>query len=283
MSQIPRRQWELIGKSLLWAYSGPVAERYRVYETAVAHPVLRRLIKGSLRLEWSDQTLEVPEGSWVLIPPFHFRHRFSDDAEITSIAFVLNTSSNLSLLTLSSPKLLDGKGVRLHAKSEALVRAVKASYGIQAPGSISGEGGIREHLRVEACFLNFLEALFEQLRDEPLDVAMRIDPRIQQCVLHVHQSPLSRRHSERDLAQLSGLSVSQLNRLFLEAFAMTPKAWLDSFLLDQSRRLLSEPGPIKQVAYALGFSSPQHFSSWFLRHAGVTPREWKSGKRTQAG
>ena len=77
------------------------------------------------------------------------------------------------------------------------------------------------------------------------------------------------------MAHRVGLSVSQLNRLFAHQMGISPRRYADSRRLEKGRQLLHlNRHSIKEVAAELGFSSLPHFSAWFRRMEGMSPREY---------
>jgi AraC-like DNA-binding protein len=59
---------------------------------------------------------------------------------------------------------------------------------------------------------------------------------------------------------------------------MTAQVWLERRRLDAARqRLVSEDTPLKEIAFALGFRHPPHFTAWFKRHTGMTPTAFRAG------
>ena len=66
-------------------------------------------------------------------------------------------------------------------------------------------------------------------------------------------------------------------RLFKARYRQTPLDYREGQRLAQARRLLAEKGQtITGLAYALGYSSSQHFATNFKRHVGLTPREYRA-------
>jgi AraC-like DNA-binding protein len=69
-----------------------------------------------------------------------------------------------------------------------------------------------------------------------------------------------------------GLSYRQLSRHFVNETGMSPKAYQLQVRLREAKRLLRNTGmTLSDVAYELGFSSLQHFSTAFRREYDMTP------------
>lgn len=74
------------------------------------------------------------------------------------------------------------------------------------------------------------------------------------------------------LARSAGVSVRQLERLFLKSFGVSPTRHYMGIRLDHARRLLRQTSmPVIGVALACGFVSASHFSKSYHAHFGVAP------------
>jgi AraC-like DNA-binding protein len=82
--------------------------------------------------------------------------------------------------------------------------------------------------------------------------------------------------SVRDAADLAGTSVRSLQRGLAHA-GSSYRDVLQRAKLDAARELLEQPDvKIFEVAYETGFSDPAHFTHFFRRLAGITPREYRA-------
>lgn len=69
-----------------------------------------------------------------------------------------------------------------------------------------------------------------------------------------------------------GLSPRQVERLFKARHGISAKAWLMDRKLEQARLWLARPGrSAAELAAELGFSSAQHFITWYRNRTGRTP------------
>jgi transcriptional regulator GlxA family with amidase domain len=81
-----------------------------------------------------------------------------------------------------------------------------------------------------------------------------------------------------DVARRVSLSHSQLDRLFRQHLATTPQAYRAARKLDRVRAALrGSDAPIKSIAYAEGFARLSHFSAWFAKQVGQSPRAYRVG------
>ena len=77
---------------------------------------------------------------------------------------------------------------------------------------------------------------------------------------------------ERPLATEVGLSVSQLNRLFVRQFGFSSLGYFERRRKEQALAALQGSAhTIKEIAFELGFSSLSHFSAWVTQQFGMAP------------
>lgn len=75
------------------------------------------------------------------------------------------------------------------------------------------------------------------------------------------------------IAELLGVSRSQLFRLFKAKFDISPKQYLENLRFSIAEKLLRENIlTISEVAFASGYSDPLHFSAEFKKRFGISPK-----------
>lgn len=77
------------------------------------------------------------------------------------------------------------------------------------------------------------------------------------------------------LAALAGTDRFRLNRLFRDAFGLSPHAYLVRLRLKAARRLLAAGETPAAVAADVGFSDQSHLGRWFRRAYGTTPAAYR--------
>ena len=78
-----------------------------------------------------------------------------------------------------------------------------------------------------------------------------------------------------ELAAIAGLNEFKLKRGFKEMFGVPVFAYLADVRLDMARRAIREKKKtITQIAFELGFASPQHFSMAFKKKFGMAPKRY---------
>jgi AraC-like DNA-binding protein len=80
----------------------------------------------------------------------------------------------------------------------------------------------------------------------------------------------------KDLANLSGRSISGFNRDFRAIYATPPKQWLQNKKLDQANQLLMNTDlSVTHIAADLGFDNVSHFIKIFKQKYKTTPKQFK--------
>ncbi len=75
------------------------------------------------------------------------------------------------------------------------------------------------------------------------------------------------------LPKVFGYSPSQLNKIFKDAYNITPKKYCSSLVLNHIIKLLQEGYSSSEISSLLNFSSPANLSRFVKTNYGVTPSE----------
>jgi len=82
-----------------------------------------------------------------------------------------------------------------------------------------------------------------------------------------------------DLARLAAsfhLSYNRFRHLFRRQTGLAPRQYHLQLRINRAKELLRTTSlTVKQVATALGFRDPYHFSKIFKKHTNVSPRQWR--------
>lgn len=82
--------------------------------------------------------------------------------------------------------------------------------------------------------------------------------------------------SVRELAYLSGRSLSSFKRDFQAIYNMPPSQWIRRRRLEKARELVTRTSmSVTDICYTLGFEHIAHFSRLFKAHFGVAPTRYK--------
>lgn len=114
-------------------------------------------------------------------------------------------------------------------------------------------------------------------------LAAMADPRLAHAFNAMHERP-SHPWTLDELADLASMSRARFAANFRALAGITPLEYLTSWRLAVARGQLRQGRPLKSVANAVGYQSPEALSRVFARKVGQTPGEWLRMQRmTSAG
>lgn len=87
------------------------------------------------------------------------------------------------------------------------------------------------------------------------------------------------RTSVEELARFRGESREHFTRHFAACTGITPKQFIDRFVISKCLDLLDSGLSVKETAAVMNFSSEFAFSRYFKRNMGESPRAWMARKR----
>jgi AraC family transcriptional regulator len=136
--------------------------------------------------------------------------------------------------------------------------------------------------RLEDLLFNLIVAVIESysgwrdlhslLKSNPT-VAM--DSRIRQSI-SLMKSDIAHELDVDALASRAGLSRAHFFNLFQRDTRVTPHVYANVLRFEAAiERLTMSDAPLSDVAHALGFSAPSHFSRFFRQHLGITPSDYR--------
>ncbi len=268
-----QRDWCDLHRHLVWIYEGKPEVTYRkgrYHNSKISAWLIR---KGSIRVEGGGTTVEAGVGHWVF-PPFGEDDRtFSDDLEILSLRCHARWPNGHMLFESPLPYSLPSRDL---PQLEQAAMALLDLRGLLTPTTFNdfpfAPLTLRDFLRIEhalsAWLVPYVEAM-ERLGAEPTR-RVAADARAAQVRARLDRLPLDR---DMDAAKASGLGRSQLDRMFLANYGVTPRRYWEQRRLDAALAALEgSRQPIKEIAIGLGFRQYSHFSNWFKKQVGLSPR-----------
>lgn len=77
-----------------------------------------------------------------------------------------------------------------------------------------------------------------------------------------------------DLSEIAGISKYHFLRLFTYKKGISPYSYLETIRIDKARELLKQGVSPIDVAISTGFSDQSHFSKFFKKFIGLTPKQY---------
>jgi AraC-like DNA-binding protein len=143
-------------------------------------------------------------------------------------------------------------------------------------------GGQIVKLRMaELLFVDVIRRYLETLPDEQVGwLAGLRNPLVARVLALLHNAP-AQNWTLDTLAAQAGTSRSVLAERFVHLIGQPPMHYLRQLRMQLASRLLVEEGAkVVSVAAAVGFQSEAAFSRTFKRCVGLSPDEWRGGRRT---
>ena len=108
-----------------------------------------------------------------------------------------------------------------------------------------------------------------------------VSRRFAQVIKHIHRH-YGEAMTSKELAKMAGLSVSQFERRFGEAFGVSPRQYLLRIRIESAARLLaSTEQTVSEIAFACGFHDHAHLSKSFRKMMHVPPTRYRAANRLQ--
>ncbi|MBC8039088.1 MAG: helix-turn-helix transcriptional regulator [Opitutaceae bacterium] len=280
-------EWASLQTSLVWAHQGPVEPQWRQGRIHSPHLTAWLVRRGSVSVQMGSERWKAGVGDWFFPPEGDRWQEFSDDADIISIRYKASWPTGESLfkegLGVVVPEAdipeLTGIAAELVAFTTTNLTNYPSWDVMQCTATLA------ENLRLQALFSRWLEAVVKILisRGTAPSRIEHMDTRVLKIVRHLNLRAWSGPVKESVLAEKAGLSVSQLNRLFIRHMGISTHGYLDRQRYQNALAALTESShSIKEIAYKLGFSSLQHFSTWFNRRHGSPPRLLRTEAATKS-
>ncbi len=91
-------------------------------------------------------------------------------------------------------------------------------------------------------------------------------------------SQVIRLHTPAAFAAKLNIHVNHLNKALKETTGQTTSQLISSRIIQEAKVLLKSTNwTVNEIAWSLGFSEPNHFSSFFRNQAGITPKKFRQG------
>lgn len=122
--------------------------------------------------------------------------------------------------------------------------------------------------------------LLEQLIEEYTEQEVPADNTEQNIQVRAVCEFLERHYMENitleDLCKLTGLSKYYLLRSFTKQKGISPYSYLETIRIDRAKKMLEQGSLLIDTALQTGFSDQSHFSKFFKKFIGLTPRQYRN-------
>ena len=257
--------------------------RTPVLVPAVAEPLLVWIVAGSARVEERDggewRAVEVGAGDLFVIDssePYELRWEVLDgDFHVLHVYLGVPLVEAAAAAIYGRPQrpTLREQSVCRHSAISALLKLIYAELARPAPGSL---------FVIEAVGKALAAAVLRLYADTDAPISRRgVLPsnRLRRVIQHMNDH-LPEPFSLRSLASTTGMSPFHFGRTFKRSTGCSPQEYFTNLRVNEARRLLRETEqPVIEVAMAVGYANPSHFTQIFCRVTGMTPTTFRGSKR----
>ncbi len=277
--------WRQLRAELVWVYDGRIAPKFLRQSNYTPGQTAYLIRRGTVYIQTERGEVTVGSGNWVFPHEGKRIQEFSSDARILSIRFYWTWPGGQPVFDWDVARVMPAKSIRvLETAAKRLVQFTERHFPGATLHLVGEQSDLETQLLLNRRFLDWLGVyarILLRTGETPLRLGP-IDPRLLQAIQVLDQHPFAAPFRERDLASRLGLSVSQLDRLFVRQFKISPWAYLEKRKIREAvDRVQGTVDPIKQIAIDFGFSTLAHFSSWFRNHISLSPRQLRQNRMSR--
>lgn len=159
---------------------------------------------------------------------------------------------------------------------DELIRLLQREYIVKDPYAVEYEEALVRQMMITA---SRGMRLYKKAAEEPAGLYQEFQELRLKMLSHYEKD-----WTTEKLCQMANMEKSQFYSYYKQFFSSTPHSDLIEVRLDKAKNLLTNQAlSIGQTAEICGFSNLSHFSRYFKRHCGCSPREWQQqgGRKTQ--
>ncbi|NJL70289.1 MAG: helix-turn-helix transcriptional regulator [Candidatus Competibacteraceae bacterium] len=271
-------QWLRLRTAINFCYEGPVVGRSTIPFRVPYHSAWL-VLEGWAEIETRSGKARANAGQWLVGGPGLRSQRFPDSVVLLSLAFLANWPTGNPLFPRGLPvAFTEQEHPRLLQWARRINRTIDGQLPAHDWFMHAREMPLFSFLKISRHLPDFLIELTQALEvcGVTPGVEAELDPRVTCALDLIESKPLDAPFSTAALADQSGISLAQLERLFSTQVGRSPKRQFDLRRLVFAEEALGAPeGRIKEVAHHLGFASLGHFTRWFRRFHRLSPRQYR--------
>lgn len=280
------RDWLGLSFRLLWCYD------QATYPQDVRKTLENSHFRNSgawlVRSGWAEvvhdgKVWHAEPGQWLIVRPTARIQRFAANTRLLSVAFEavwpdgthwLDEGLSITLEAARHPNL-QAKALPI----ERLARRIRGgNWDLR-----SAEIDAVRFLALQGRLAVWLGALVKSLAREGIAPGRlnRLDDRLLRAIRLIEIQPLDHPLDGANLARQCGFSEVHLNRLFRLQLGLSARAFFEKIRHRHAMLMIVSGARPKEAAHELGFTSLAHFSRWFRRRAGASPRECHAAAQSE--
>lgn len=237
------------------------------------------IVQGELSYEMEGLEGTVKQGEWFFPGSGNPEISFQPGTRIYSIRFRLLHLEGGRIFPQPDPLPVFGaEAKQLGGSVTPLIRRLEKWPRTESLLLGRNQIPLSENLEIEADFLRWLALYSRVMRTLGQEMRPRTDrdERVMRAMDLIEQHPMSVSWSEEALASSCGVSLRHLRRLFQDNVGKSPRDLYQQRRLELARHGVGETViPFKELAFELGFRAPPHFTHWFRKVEGMSPRDFR--------
>ncbi len=280
-------EWKSLRTELLFLFDSPIpTETVSISGRRDGDFSAWLVRRGWAEVKVGQQVVRAGEGQWLICFAQELTQAFSEDCHLLSMRILQVWPDGAGLWTGQNLYVLDASAhPRLELLATQILKIVGAHqwtmhHGLDPRHEFLGKTRLsfRQHLRYVYLLQQWIGVLVDSLADRGLrmQAPYPVDPRVLRAVHVLDALPPWAEFPQRRLESVSGLTIGRLNRLFAKAYGHTAHAYWETRRFERAQLSLTLPQVrVKEVAAQFGFLQLSHFSAWFKRRAGISPRQFR--------
>ena len=128
--------------------------------------------------------------------------------------------------------------------------------------------------RKEEIFFFLLEQLIEEFSEEGIEQSGAEENRETKIICNFLGKNYMKNITLDELSELTGLSKYYLLRSFTKQKGISPYRYLETIRIDRAKKLLEQGVLPIEAALQTGFADQSHFSNFFKKFIGLTPKQY---------
>ncbi len=275
-------QWSSMRLQLLWAYQKRMKHPQMGSSPSYDFQTAAIVMQGWAEVgQIESERLRAEAGQWLIFKQGKRQQRFSADCELLSVGYRFQLPTGEALYDEGLPvSFAADQHPQLEREARKVLRLMEQHIGA---GFLLSKQVVdmRHYLLSQNALRSFLIELAAILHTHgvrPQSMGQG-HPQVAQALERINSSPISelgKTVSNQTIARKVGLSLTHLDRLMVAETGRTVFQHIDTRRLRTAQdALLADQDSMKAIAYALGFSSPAHFNSWFKKRTQTTPLQFR--------
>lgn len=242
--------------------------------------------EGEVSFDIDGEASRYPQGTWIF--PKNGKGTFSlgEGSRVLAIRFFMKWPNGAALFPRSSNAVFQAaEAPKLEKTANALAKYIFKNQMLDlVRHSPQLNGSLKHYISLQPLFSAWISACYNTFVRHGYEPSrfMSLSSKVRDGLRYLRDRPLETPFHEKELADYMGLSLSQACKVFVQEIGTTPQSYWNSRRLKAAKLDLGDPDKsIKEIAFSLGFSSQGHFSHWFQKQKGSTPRQFRNSIKSE--